>query len=299
MSSTRHSIYSATVNGTSWTQINSQGIRPNSSKEVIIPGGGLDAGAVVLNSSDPSVVVSSNDFTTIFGAISISAGLNCSSGATFRFQKRADGSTFTGGSNNVTLSSTQGFAKINSISADQDRPASVEVEYKPTYDSSTLPLVVNTSVSFSATPAFVSVFYLGPVYVNSSQVEGVTSVRVDPGVMFDVFRGDGDLYAKIGSVVARRPSISITFRPMEYVSSGLGNVFLSAPAGAVACYFLKGAHGSSARVASGSSVHAKVGIPSGGWNPDDITVSGEADSQYTVTIHPTATITLSVTSAVP
>lgn len=299
MASTRYSIYSATVNGTSWTQIAGCGVRNGSSKEVIVPGGGLDAGAVILSMADPTVTISSHDFTTIWGAVSVSTGLNCTSGATFRFQQRAAGGTFTGSTNNVSLSSTQGHAILRSVSASQDSPAICEVDYKPTYDGSTLPLVVNASVSFSATPTFVSCFYLGPVYVNGVQIEGVVSTRVDTGVMFDVFRGDGDLYAKVGSVIVRRPSISITWRAAEYLSSGLANIFNSAPGGAVALYYLKGVHGSSARVAAGTTSHGKISLASGAWSPDDISVQDVGDANITVTINPTATLALSVASAVP
>lgn len=299
-SSTRFGLFPCTVGSLQLVQIGSVSVRAGTSKEVIIPGGALDAGAIPLNMADPTVTVTSMDFTTILTSVSLTAGYDCSAGATFRYQKRADSGTFSGGGSNVTLTSTKGFAILRSISASQDTPATLDLEYKPLWDQSTLPLVVNNSVDISGAsqPAFTSVFYLGPMYVNSTQIPGVISTRIDPGVQFEVLRADGEPYAQVGSIVARRPTIQTTIRKAEYMNT-IGNIFNVSPGTTVKWYFAKGAHGTAVRTAAASTVHCKISSTAGAWNPELIDVQDVNDTDVQITYQPSTSLAMDIASAIP
>lgn len=300
MSTTRFGIFPCTIDSLELQQIGSASVRTGANKEFIMPGGSLDVAAIPLNMADPTVTIGSHDFTTILGGVSISAGLECDTGGTFRYQKRADQGTFAGSTSNLTLSSTKGMALLRSIGAQVGSPATISLEYKPLWDGSTLPLVINNSVSFSGAsqPAFGSVFYLGPMYVNSTQIEGVISTSVDPGLVFDVCIADGDLYPRVGSIIARRPSCTVTLKKAEYMAT-MGNVFNNNPATTVKWYFLKGAHGTTARVSAGTAEHCKISATAGAWNPETIDVQDVGDAAVQITFHPVGTLAASVASAVP
>jgi hypothetical protein len=76
------------------------------------------------------------------------------------------------------------------------------------YDGTNLPIVHNTSVDLSGAPApaFVSEFFMGPVYVNGSELEMILSHQVQFGTMFSPFRVSGAGLPKLASSPAARRS---------------------------------------------------------------------------------------------
>lgn len=273
-------------------------VRPEVTRDVVIPAGGLDAGAVIISHAEPKARLQTSDLTTFFGAVSASAGLGGITAAAFRRQRRADGGTFAGGSTNVTVTATKGFLYPDSISAEQDNPqgAVLEAIFAALYDGTNAPLVANTGQALSLTPTFTSKFYLGPVYVNGVQVDGVMSSRVQFGIDFQYGPMNGDVYPRVGSIVARRPVLSFTTKYVDQIATAA--LFGAAPAGTVAFYYWKGVSGGT-RVAVASTVHCKLSVASGEWDSEDVSVQEHDDGTATITITPTATLAAAVASAIP
>ena len=301
--SNRYGVYTCSVNDGSaknFTQMKSWNARTQSQKDRIIPGGAVDPSATMLKMAEPQVELVTTDLVSLITthSVSLSAGLNCTGGGTFRLQQRTDGGTFTGSNNNVSYTSTKGYLYPTRISGRQDDDGiEATLRYCALWDGSTEPLVRNTAVTYaSLTPTFVSNFYLGPVYVNGTIINGITSVTIDTGLDFQPFRHSGETYARAGSIITRQPVI--TFEMLEAESAVLGTLFNAALAGTIAVYFQKGSDGGS-RVAAASTVHCKISATAGAWGTDNVTVSHPGDGTVTVMVQPTSTLSAQTASAIP
>jgi hypothetical protein len=282
-------------------QLDDVGIQPDSQKSLVIPGGGLDAGAVLENFADPRVRLSTRDLTTVLGTLSATVGLALSGAATLRFQKRVTASTFATGGSHITVTATGGWLGLDSIRADQDdeKGAVAALTLVPFYDLTNKPLVVTDSVDFDAVgaPAFTSAFFLGPAYLGASPIPGVIGSEVQFGIEFRAVRSAGQPYADQGHIVARRPKLM--FRTLDISSAAtITSLFGNAFGSSIHLYYWKGVSGG-ARVAVASTVHAKITAAAGDWTPDDISVRENQDGTLSVVVTPTGTLAMSVASAIP
>lgn len=282
-------------------QLRMQGLQPNSEKSIIIPGGAIDAGAIIQSHAQSIVRLGTRDLTTLLGTLSLLVGLKCTGNCIFRFQKRVAQSTFATGASHVTLTATLGFLNCESIRASQSdvNGAMADLAFFPLFDGTNVPLAIAVTADFdlATPPAFTSAFYLGPVYLGAAQIEGIQSVEIRPGVNFRPVFGDGDQYARVGVIESRTPQLRFTLTNVGYLST-ITSLFGNAPASAIHVYLAKGVSGGG-RVAAASTVHAKVTVSAGDWTPDDISVEGNADGSLSVVVRPTGSLSFSVASAIP
>ena len=281
------------------TQFDECALEPGSSIDEIMLPGSLTRAANMVASAAPKARIRLPDLATFFGTVSPTVGFKCTSGATFRFQQRADGGTFTGGSSNLTVTSALGHLYPDTLSAAQGQPASLEAIYCALWDGSTNPLVPNATQSFSGapTPAFGSKFWLGPVYINGVLIEGLTKSSVNFGVGFETIPTDGDPFPRKGLIRVQKPSITLSFRRADVAPGTISSLFGAAAAGTVAVYFYRGLNNSTRDF--GQSTHCKVSMATGFLRPDDLGAAGEEDGTFNVTFLPTAALAISVASAVP
>lgn len=306
MSTPRFSIYPAAFAYAGPTvlnlrQIDDQGLTPNSQKTIVTPGGALDTGAVIQNFADPMKRFTTRDLTAILGAVSPTLGLYCSGGSTLRFQKRTQGGTFATGGSHVTATSTLGFLKIDGIRASQDdqQGAVAACSYQALYDGTNAPLVAANSVDFDAVnaPAFNSQFFMGPVYLGSSEIPGAVETMCDFGIGFRTVRSAGFVYPDDGSIASRNPTM--IFRVLDMTQAyTLSAMFGSAFGSAIKIYYRKGVSGGS-RVADATTSHCKVTASTGDATIQEISVSGANDAILAVVVTLTGTIAVSVASAIP
>lgn len=303
MAANRYSVYPSSLvyaGPTTLTidQIISHSVRTGATFQTVTPGGAVDASAHIMVFGEPVVEFSSDDLKSVLDAISLSAGLSLTGGGTIRYQQRLDGGTFAGSSNNATFTLTKGFAYPTSIQASQDDTsgATVDVRVMALYDGTNAPLVKNTSVSFSGiTPAFNQVFHMGPVYLNSSELEAVKSVRIDTGITYEPFRASGDVWARQGSIIQRQPMITVNTTDIDSLTTAIFN--LASP-GALACYFWKGVAGGS-RVAVGTSEHCKISAATSALHSDNYSVQRQDDGTFDVIFKVTGTLAFASNSAIP
>jgi hypothetical protein len=265
----------------------------------IVPSGAIDRGAVVLSSAESRCRITTEDLAAVFAVVSPTVGLACTGGATFRYQKRADSGVFAGGSTNLKALSTLGFLYPESLSASLDSPAQLELAYCPLFDGSNEPLALTDSISLSGAPApaYNSVFYLGPLYLDSAQIEGLTQVRLNFGIDFRTFKGDGLVHPAQGAIYGRKPTLSLTLTKADMVPAQLASLYNNAAA-TLAQYFAAGTPGGS-RIAAATGSHCKASIATGAWQGRGLSVSGESDTEITIETQVTGTIGLSVASTIP
>lgn len=303
----RFSIYPCSfvhAGGTlSLTQMQGFGIQPNPRVKRVFVGGAVDPKAHLLASADPVKPFQTRDLTTLFGTVSPLTGLRCSSGATFRLQERDNAESIflsAGTSTHETFTSTLGHLVIESLSAAQDDQdgAVAQCMYYALFDGTNLPIVHNTGVDISGAdaPAFASEFFMGPVYHNGSQVEGVLRHEVQFGVRYVPFRTDGQVYPSGGYIARREPMLKLTTLKCD-VNAAVSQ-FLRAASGTFAQYFWKAADASD-RVAVGTGSHLKISAATSAFSDDNLSVSENEDGTSTITIMPKGSLAYSIVSTIP
>lgn len=296
----RSSIYPATlVGGSTITlqQLHGVTVNPGSNKDIIIPGGSIDPSAVPMVYADPRVSLATYDLVTALG-VSITAGFSITGASLIQYQARTHNATFEGSTSHTLLTINKGFAMISGISASQDGPAECGLTVFPLYDGTNYPLLATTSQSLTSTPTFTSKFGLGPVTVNGTALNGVTAVSIDPGINYVPNRQDGDVFARVGAIYTRMPSISITLTDMASVGT-VGSMFNACLAGTIACYFSKYNGCTGFRVANATTSHCKVSAAAGAWSPESLSVANNDDGSVTMRVQVTGTIAAVTNSALP
>ncbi|HEX5499368.1 MAG TPA: hypothetical protein VFX03_09080, partial [Thermomicrobiales bacterium] len=240
--------------------------------------------------------------------VSPTAGLNCVGGAVFQAQKRADGGAFAGGSTNVTVTSKKGFCypKRLSAKADEIGGAKLSLVYSALYDGTLSgtpllpvpPLVFAVAQALTSAPAFNSRFYLGPVYNNAAIVGGVEDWDFDFGIEYKTKLLDGDLWPQVGSIVSRKPKLSLTALDAATANAIANSLFNAPLAGALNLYLRKASPGN-ARYADSLTDHIKLSIAAGAGNLESIDVQGQEDATFKITAEATGTIAVTIGSAIP
>lgn len=303
MSLTRYSGYTANfqhAGGTmALTQWLSQGINPNANKLRIVPAGAVDTSAVLTTSSRPTVSLQTRDLATVLASVSPATGLPCIATSAMWMQKRVDQAIFAGVSSHVKVAAAKGFLVVDSISASGgDDPATLDLMFNALWNGSVNPLVDTYGQTLAGSvPAFTTVYFGGPVYVNSVIVDGIIGTTVSPGIVFDTKVENFEQFPKNGVIIRRDPVITLTLSNMDYANT-IGSLLGAAAAGTIAVYYRKGTSNGT-RVADATAEHVKVSAATGHIGVDSIDFSGNDDGTLTVTIIPTATLSVSTTSAIP
>jgi hypothetical protein len=267
--------------------------RPDATIKTVYVGGAVDPKANIAVMANPKVTFGTRDLTTLLGTLNPLTGLALAAGgATFRLQERDDGeSIFLSTATHETHDVAKGHVILDGAVA--------QLTCHALYDGTNEPIVHNTGVDFSdgePTPAFTSEFFMGPVYHNGSQLEGVTRWSVETGLVWMPSRVDGNVYPRQGFIARRTPKIKVTTLKVDTVASL--NKVLRALSGTFALYLWKGANaGSRAGVASG--VHLKVSAAAGAWRDESVAVTENEDGTATIEVLITGTLTWSITSTIP
>jgi hypothetical protein len=277
--------------------------RPEATIRIVYVGGAVDPKANIAVMANPKVTFGTRDITTLIGTLNPLTGLKLAAGgAIFRLQERDDGeSIFLTAATHETHDVAKGHIVLDSIGAAQDdqEGAIAQLTCHALYDGTNEPIVHNTGIDFSdgePTPAFSSEFFMGPVYHNGAQIEGVTRWSVETGLAFVPFRTDGNVYPGLGYIARRTPKIKVTTLKVDTVASL--NKTLRALSGTFACYLWKGTNAGS-RVAVATGAHFKVSAAAGAWRDESLSVTENDDGTATIEVLATGTLGYSITSAIP
>lgn len=277
-------------------------VSPNANVTEEFAAGSVDRKAVIEVASDPTISFGTVDLATYWGTVSPTVGLALTgAGATFRLQERStlDG-VFETSTTHETFTVARGIVIPMRLSASQDDSAGCMMESTLycLYDGTNLPIVHNTGVDFASapTPTFTSKFFMGPCYINGSEIPGLTQWSVDFGITYSVRRTSGAVYGALGSIVRRAPSITLSSLKMDQFTAV--SHFLRAAAGTIALYGWKGT-ASGNRVAVATTQHFKVTATAGGLGEQELTATEGEDGTYSLRIWPTSTLAVSVASAIP
>ena len=292
-------IYPAILDAVTLNQLDSVEPSPGVEELIAMAGGAIDPQVIAMAFAEPTLKISSRDLASVLAGVSPATGLAVSSQAKFQYERRLSGGIYQGDGNHVTLTSTLGQAWIEEFGCDQDAKegADVSLSYAALYDGTNLPLVVNTGANLSGTPAANAVHALGPVVLEGAQLPGVTKVRVKTGNQYRVKRADGDLFARVGSIVKRGFTIEIECLNLTALAT-LG-AFKYALSSGITCYFQKAVPGGG-RVAYGTSQHISVNVTAGTYTIAGISGSKGEDALTRITVMAagSTSVAISTTAAI-
>jgi len=222
----------------------------------------------------------------------------------FRWQQRDDCGTFQqpADPSHVGWYGRGGLICPESLTASQADESGALINCKvwvTSDDGHTDPLThvdgVDLTAGDATTPAFNSRYFMGPVTVGGSLVEGITDVSVNFGLMASYPSFDGDVFPRVATIDTRQPTITFT--------TSKGNVgaalsMFGRSSGAVSCYFIKGANNGT-RAALSTAEHVSNTSSAGMWHHDSASVSDNGDGTVSFTILPTGALAQSLTATVP
>lgn len=301
--SNRFSAYPATLTANStpihFRQMDSYGFSPNATKSPYTPPGALDVAHVGLAKAMPVHRFSTLDLTTALTNVSIVAGLDVDGGAVFRYQQRLCQSTFDTAAVHISRAANAGLLIPRSIAASSDDAAGARINLELFSISSNgiaSPETKTASVDLSAvsTPTFTSRFFFGPVYLSGSKIEGIERVNIDFGLNAQAKTFDL-VYPTCYTIDTRGPTI--TFTGTNAGIDAALNSFINDLGGTLAVYFRKGVHGQ-ARVADATAQHIKISTTSGEYSVSDEAVQSNEDGSFSFSVIPTASLALSLSSAI-
>jgi hypothetical protein len=178
--------------------------------------------------ADPVAMFQTNDIAGVLAGISVTTGLNVTSGTiTIPYRKRVSGGTYASGSNHYTLAATNGLTIIESIQvADSaEATASLKTVFIST-DGFTVPVTENTGAALS-NQTFNAVHALGTVVIDGTAVTDVQSVTINTGINLVPYRVGGAVYPTQIFITARDPYIDLVFKDHNAMA-GQGPLFEAA-----------------------------------------------------------------------
>lgn len=292
-----YGLYPSVIGAVTVNNIDSATPSPGVESIIRMVGGSVDPQLIAMAFADPQVKLASHDVQAILQGISAFNGLAFSAAAV-QYQARLQGGEFQGAGSHVKLTSTLGFAHVVDFGAVQDdkEGADININYWALFDGTNLPIVVNLAQSLTGSPAVTALHALGPVVLEGSQLVGVTKWRYTSGIEYRVKRGDGDLFARVGSIVARKPTIEIECLNLS-VLGVLGAFQLAATSGVV-CYLQKAVAGGG-RVPYGTTGHIALTATAGKYKVTDIGVDKDGDAMSKITFHCTTVPTCNPSTTIP
>ena len=254
-------LYDAIVGGTTLRQIKRTSFQAGIEGQALRQSGALDPSQIIVKGGEPRITFESMDLSGVLTAISVSSGLFVNNAAiTIPWNRRANGGTFAGGSNNFQLSALYGLFIPKSISASQgDDGAVVEIEgCILSSDGLTVPVTASVNNALGS-QAYSTAYAMGPMYIDSTQLLQVESIKVDPGLTLVAKRFDGSVYPTLAFIQERNPTIDITFENFDALNTQ-GPLFASMTT--AAAYFRKKVDGGTF-VTDITAVHTKLSFGTG------------------------------------
>lgn len=254
-------------------------VRPSANVQKIVAyaGGLVTPDLIAEVNREPVVDLTAQDMETILDAVDIMNGLACSSAVKIQYQLRADGGTFSGAGNHMSLSTAKGFLHVVSIDARQDdqNAARIALKFWALKTSSNPPLIVNISQNLTDSPNVSALFKLGPVTFEGSALGGVQSVSIKTGLEYKPFRAGGSAYAGDGYIRKKAPTIEIETTNLKVVSAiGMGITGMSS---GISVGLAKMGY------ALTDAEHVLCGLAAGSYEITDAGVSGEGDAMAKIT----------------
>ena len=267
------------------------------------PPGSIDPAAFLMSRTKPVFRLRTPDLATLFGVIGFQSGKCFDEPSTFYLQERADCGTFEAGSTHIGRRTQKGFMHLDGISAELESEdgAMASLIYTPMAVTGFDIVQNQVAVALPGTsPAFVSAYFLGPIYVNNTLLPGVMSQTWSPQIRFQTTPSSPGYADTHGSIIQRDAQFS--FRALKtdefdnWCNTGK-NITTAWD------FYMHKADTTNAncdgRIAFNSAVHAKASFQSGRVEVQSLSYDGVEDAAAEVVVTPSGSVTFSIAAAIP
>lgn len=213
-----------------------------------------------------------------------SAGLSLlSSTITIPYKIRSAGALFVSGSNNVHLTGANALIVPTSFEASQDGDyalCNMDVHWLSA-DGITKGCDDVTGQAI-ASQSFNAEYTLGPCYINGTEIAGVQSFRVTPGI--EVTKpplGSGSVFPKFASIKSVTPTMQLTVNDFDSIAGTVGDWTAMTSAN----FYMKKRADSGVFTAAATAEHIRFTFAAGLTDTDSISVSNNDDGSATITLH--------------
>ena len=255
----------------------------------------------------PSLAISTTDLKTFIDKVGLYYAA-VASGAVFTsyWTKTEDGGANASGSVHEKRIINKGLLAVSQIEADDEDIARLGFGVFATYDGTNDPIALSASSALGAAGNITARWTLGPVELMGTQLEGVQSVTITPGVAVDVRRADGFKWPRHSSCRVTGAMIEIrTLDASAQRTFGIDGTVLSGDGAEI---WLRKLGSGAAPVANATAEHIKFSIAAArgmvvpgvasGSHPDDVASGVTVYGLYNVT-GPVLPITVNTAIAIP
>ncbi len=207
---------------------------------------------------------------------------------------RANAGSFVTGSNFVAISGSNVFAVPTQFEATQDGDAATcQMDFHWLSSDGFTKGADDATGQALAGQSFNAEFALGPVYINATLIDGVQSVRINPGI--EVTKpplGSGSVWPKYAMIKTIQPTIEITVNDFDAIAATVGDWTAMTSAN---IYLRRRADSG---VYSSSSDNIRFTFAAGLTDTNSVSVSNQDDGSATITLHG-KTLTANAAVAIP
>jgi len=140
-------------------------------------------------------------------------------GADIWYKQRQNLGTFASGSAHTKCTIASGLIVPRTLGVSQSAMASLVLDLLAIWDETNDPVVVAVDQALSGTPAADEFFTLGPVYLDTTEIEDVQGWNLTSGIAEQLRFGGGRTWPTHVSLRARGPSLTCNVLDVELLSS--------------------------------------------------------------------------------
>jgi hypothetical protein len=284
-------------------QIDGVDYTPNAQTTQYHAAGAVDVSANIVTQMEPEFRIRTPDLAQLLtSVISWTGGKVFDEQSNIYFRQREDGGTFGTSTVNYSQRFTKAFAYIEEISAggpDQIAVATLVICCLNDGTNPTCLRVASIDLDAVTAPGFNSAYFLGPIFENSTEIEGVLSQTWRSGIEVSKVYKTPDASPTECCIVQRNPEVR--FGLGETSESDLEDLQGRLVDTSMACYMQKAdttLAASNARIARGTAQHCKLGFTAGQVITESVSGNGNDDVEWEVIMRPTGTPTFSAASAI-
>lgn len=283
-------------------------IQSNNRLSVRRPPGSVDPAAYLLAKHEPQISMSTNDLLTALTHVPLMNGLLTDACLMYLQQRAMAEGAFMVGNYHVKMAIARSFLYVESIVAEANQEDGVQLNLTqiPLHVPAPVfarPIEITSNYNVAGaglTPSFVSAYFLGPLVVNSVEMRGVESVRLEPQIRVVASPVSGSpAMNQMVAIVSREARIVVRTKKVDDVNN---YDFVPGLAGAVDLYLQKAdpTHATGdGRVAYGSAAHIKISAAGSVVDPGQQSHRGPDDATQEYHLKLTGTPTISVASVMP
>ncbi|MCP4571477.1 MAG: hypothetical protein GY838_03930 [bacterium] len=145
----------------------------------------------------------------------------------------------------------------NQITAGDKKFASASCRLVLPYDGSNEPIVPAGTIALSGTRSAAEHYKAGPIWLNASQIPGVTDVTIDMGLELFILSADGEMYPTLIAIKTSKPTVTFTCYTLPWTTIGLNGLAITG----LSVYLRK--YATAGAVANGTAGHIKFAATAG------------------------------------